>query len=282
MFHKSSKNPNPTPKPSLHFPPSDLPHIAPYLPSSSNATNSTNPFVTLTFATSLDSSLSLAPGTQTALSGPETKAMTHYLRSQHDAILVGVGTAVADNPALNCRIEGVGLEGQPRPIIVDPLGRWQVEKDGEPAECVRRAENGVGKGPWVITALQKDETNQEWTRLLESCGGQYICTPCAAEGHRKELQWYDILETLGRLGIKSIMIEGGGTVINTLLQNTNVNLIDSVLITIAPVWLGQGGVLINPPRRTDGAGQPIPVARLNQVKWKQFGDDVVMCGKIKH
>jgi 2,5-diamino-6-(ribosylamino)-4(3H)-pyrimidinone 5'-phosphate reductase len=281
MSHKSSEDPKPPPKPALHFASSDLPHIAPYLPSAVVATSSVKPFVTITFATSLDSSLSLAPGTQTALSGPETKAMTHYLRSQHEAILVGVGTAVADNPALNCRIEGVGLEEQPRPVIVDPSGRWLVEEDGKLAECVRLAEHGIGKGPWVLTTLQEDEINHDSRRTLERCGGQYICFPCVPKGSQNQLQWRDIIDTLGRLGVKSAMIEGGGTVINTLLEDRNLNLIDSVIITIAPVWLGEGGVLINPPRRTDEKAQPIPVARLDQVKWKQFGDDVVLCGKIK-
>jgi 2,5-diamino-6-(ribosylamino)-4(3H)-pyrimidinone 5'-phosphate reductase len=280
MSYISSEDPKPTPKPSLHFPSSDHPHIAPYLPSTISM-HSAKPFVTLTFATSLDSSLSLAPGIQTALSGPQTKAMTHYLRSQHDAILVGVGTAVADNPALNCRIEGVGLEGQPRPIIVDPEARWEVVNNGKLAECVKLAEDGTGKGPWVITTLEEDKLNQDFKRALEICGGQYICIPLTTEESRKELRWRDIINSLTTREIKSIMIEGGGTVINTLLQEKHLDLIDSVIITIAPVWLGEGGVLINPRRRTDEQGQPLPVARLDQVKWKQFGDDVVMCGKIK-
>lgn len=61
------------------------------------------PFVTLTYATSLDSRISAAPGVQTIISHPETKTMTHYIRYHHDAILVGVGTVLADDPGLNCR-----------------------------------------------------------------------------------------------------------------------------------------------------------------------------------
>jgi 2,5-diamino-6-(ribosylamino)-4(3H)-pyrimidinone 5'-phosphate reductase len=250
------------------------------LPSSTATSNLPKPFLTLTFATSLDSSLSLSPGVQTVLSGPSTKAMTHYLRSQHDAILVGVGTALADDPALNCRIDGVGLEGQPRPVIVDPSGRWRVEKEkGAVAECIRLAKNRVGKGPWVVTSLEESEINKEWERILEECGGRYICVPKVPR--EKGMDWSSILKAVAGLGIRSIMVEGGGMVINTLLQERYLSLVDSVIITIAPVWLGTGGVLINPPRRTDEDGQPIPVARLDQVKWKQFGDDVVMCGKIK-
>lgn len=68
----------------LHFPPTSSNLIDPYIPKPTlqqDAALLRKPDVTLTFATSLDSQLSLAPGVQTALSGPESKAMTHYLRS---------------------------------------------------------------------------------------------------------------------------------------------------------------------------------------------------------
>ncbi|KAF2435822.1 dihydrofolate reductase [Tothia fuscella] len=222
-----------------------------------------------------------SPGTQTILSGPESKAMTHYLRSQHDVIIVGVGTAVADNPALNCRIEGVGLKGQPRPLIIDPSGRWEVESEKGLAECVRLAEEGVGKGPWVFTSLAAPKRNQKWSQALDKVGGAYISIPSSDIDGKKDLDWSKILEKLAQLGMSSVMIEGGGSVINTLLQEKYLHLIDSVMITIAPVWLGQGGVVISPPRRADASGQAIPAARLHQTKWQQFGDDVVMCGRIK-
>ena len=86
------------------------------------------PHLTLTYAMSLDCKISLARGAQTALSGSRTRAMTHYLRSRHDAILIGVGTAEADDPSLNCRFSADGvnkldLEKQPILVILDPNGR---------------------------------------------------------------------------------------------------------------------------------------------------------------
>jgi 2,5-diamino-6-(ribosylamino)-4(3H)-pyrimidinone 5'-phosphate reductase len=165
------------------------------------------------------------------------------------------------------------LEGQPRPIIIDPSARW----DAGASECLRLAKEGKGKGPWIVTSKSEHDLSADRKRVLEDCGGRYI----HMQATDKELQWSDIMQELVRLGIKSIMVEGGGKVINTLLQEKYFNLIDSIIITIAPVWLGDGGVLINPSRRTTEQGQPIPVARLDQVKWKQFGDDVVLCGSIK-
>ena len=83
------------------------------------------PHVTLTYAQSLDSQISLRSGTRTTLSGTETKAMTQFLRTRHEAILIGAGTANADNPGLNTSFsydgEGVvGLDQQPRPLIFSP------------------------------------------------------------------------------------------------------------------------------------------------------------------
>ena len=99
----------PLPPGTLRFPESDRAFLQPYLQPENPVINESGfPHVTLTYATSMDSSLTLAPGMQTILSGPESKAMTHYLRSKHDAIVIGVGTATADDPGLNCRLEGVG------------------------------------------------------------------------------------------------------------------------------------------------------------------------------
>jgi len=102
------------------------------------------PFVTLTFAMSLDSSLAMTPGQPLALSGPESKAMTHYLRSRHDAICVGVGTAIADDPGLNCRLAGATQADQPRPFVIDPRARWRPHPDSRVLQAARA---GLGLAP---------------------------------------------------------------------------------------------------------------------------------------
>lgn len=63
----------------------------------------TTPFVTLTYAQSIDGSIAALRGSPTLLSGAQSMQMTHMLRAMHDAILVGVGTILADNPSLNAR-----------------------------------------------------------------------------------------------------------------------------------------------------------------------------------
>ncbi|GAW20148.1 hypothetical protein ANO14919_096450 [Xylariales sp. No.14919] len=243
------------------------------------------PFVTLTFATSLDSALSLGPGIRTTLSGPQSKAMTHYLRTRHDAICVGVGTAIADDPGLNSRLdpdEGSSRNTvsvtahQPRPIIIDPRLRWDFTAQ---SKVMRLAREGKGLAPYIVT-LQKEPPVQK-KEILEGVGGKFISLNAAHDdeekiGGTRRLDWRAVLSAVRQEGLRSIMIEGGAEVINSLLGE-EANLVDSVIVTIAPVWLGRGGVTVSPPR-THNVNRP--VARLSDTMWMPLGDDVVLCGRI--
>lgn len=275
------ENMSPLPKDALHFPAASRTFLESHLPPrNQDSLDGSLPFMTVTFATSLDSQLALAAGTQTILSGPQSKAMTHYIRSRHDAILIGVGTAIADNPGLNCRIEGVGgygsdgLEGQPRPIIIDPDARWNFT---ESHKIFRLARDGKGRAPYIITALVAPPVEKKAT--LEKAGGKFITLPVAENGNQK-FEWKDILKVLGAAGLRSVIIEGGAAVINSLLVPEYFSIINSVIVTIAPIWLGEGGVVVSPPRRTE-EGKVITAARLCHVHWHPFGEDVVLCGDFK-
>lgn len=262
----------------LSFPSTSAAQIESYLPEPSNLARPLYPHITLTYATSLDANLSLSPGVQTALSGPQSKAMTHFLRSKHAAILIGAGTAIADNPSLNCRIEGMGgyggqgLEGQPRPVVLDPKGRWRVNED---SKVVKLAKEGRGLGPWIIGA-QDTPVEKGKYKALTDAGGAYITLPTDSSGR---FEWGDILNILGTKGITSVMVEGGGSVINALLSPRYIGLVDSVIVTIAPVWLGKDGVQVCPDERRNEGGVKISVGRLKDVRWLPLGEDVVLCGR---
>jgi 2,5-diamino-6-(ribosylamino)-4(3H)-pyrimidinone 5'-phosphate reductase len=276
--------------------------------------------------------------------------MTHYLRFRHEAILIGVGTAIADDPGLNCRIEGAsGYEEQtqpppdpaiqaladeassnpelkdlmkvvgssqaspeqlrtfqdhidriksetirqrqeslhqPRPIVVDPSARWEPRESSKIIELVKQ---GKGKAPFVIIS-KSTFPPQESRDVLEKYGGKYIALDTFASNNTDDggdahhhFDWSVILNVLAtKENIKSIMIEGGGSIINSLLSEQRYSaLVDSVIVTIAPTWLGQGGVVVSPQRRVDEHGCAIPASRLTDVKWYPFGEDVVLCGRIK-
>ncbi|KAI0171870.1 dihydrofolate reductase [Hypoxylon sp. FL1284] len=309
----------------LTFPSAEAQRLEPHLPPPSaypagayenGHSSPALPFVTLTYATSLDSALSLGPGVRTALSGPESKAMTHYLRSRHDAICVGAGTAVADDPGLNCRIAaetprryessssaGVGaLLGlasvstgeaairersdaitarQPRPVVIDPRLRWDFTPQ---SKVMRLARAGKGLAPYIVTAVSQPPESK--VRLLEELGGKFIIMDqtqvdgAGAGPSSPRFDWRAILAAVRSEGLRSIMIEGGAAVINSLLAEANAHLVDSVIVTIAPTWLGQGSVFVAPPRQAGKDGGLAAVARLANTTWMPLGEDVVLCGKI--
>lgn len=278
----------------LIFPDDDALKFEPYLPPGDSeykklgevtASGYRKPFVTLTFATSLDSSLSLAPGTRTVLSGQQSKAMTHYLRSRHAAICVGVGTAIADDPGLNCRLAPSlpsEQQHQPRPIVIDPAAKWGLTED---AKVLHLARSGLGLAPFILvssrlTPLFEDDGALAAQRaLLERHEGKYIPLEHEIDGR---FTWDSILKAVSNEGLDSIMIEGGGKIINSLLSLPNNELIDSVIITIAPTWLGQGGVVVSPARDPGPDGEPFAPIRLTGASWYPLGEDVVLCGKISH
>lgn len=269
----------------LDWNPQDFEFLRPYTPPKVNASSletivHLKPFVTVTYAQSMDSMLASAPGTQTHLSGPQSKRMTHALRSCHDAILIGVNTALADDPGLNCRLQRMGIENQPRPIILDPKGRWKITKE---SRIMQAAAAGTAKAPWIVTDLAY--LDDERADLLDSYGGAVI--PVRDEADTEEeagteglkFKWEDIMQVLTSRGIRSLMVEGGATVINELLSQRYRQLVDSVVVTIAPVWLGEGGVRIEPLKWEGLAGAN--ETRLADITTQRLGDDTVMCGRIK-
>lgn len=271
----------PIPVDTLSYPQHARDFLEPYVPDSKLASVRTRPHITLTWASSLDGRISQVPGVPTAISGPETKAMTHYLRSRHDAILVGVQTAIADDPALNCRLAnpggygGLAWEHQPRPIIIDPHARLHIRPD---MKVLKTAAEGRGKGPWVVVAPGA-MLHPLAVSTLKAHGGEYLMIN-DYNPHAGGLNWEGIFNVLFREGIKSVMVEGGGIVLSELLKMHRSHIIDSVVLTIAPAFFGKAGVMVSPDPTFDPTGRPI-ATRLRNVRWQPMGDaDVVLCGHI--
>ncbi|RLV85992.1 25-diamino-6-ribosylamino-4 [Meyerozyma sp. JA9] len=230
--------------------------IHPYLPH----TIPHKPFVTLTYAQSLDSRIAAAPGTQTKISGAATKSMTHYIRSKHDAIMVGIGTVLADDPKLNCRHEG---GKSPRPVVLDPHGKWDY-KSSQLRQLVDNSTDALA--PYIIVAAGADiETKNEAEITRQR--GKYIRL---ALSQNRLQNWHLIFDQLDKLSISSVMIEGGAQIINDLLSFQKTEpFVDSLIITIGPVYLGEQGVQVSPPTGV------VPT----DCSW-WTGSDCVMCSRI--
>jgi riboflavin-specific deaminase-like protein len=177
------------------------------------------PRVTAAFAISEDGCLARARGEQTLLSGPEAMELTHRLRAIHDAILVGIGTALCDDPALTTRL----VEGpSPRRIVLDSELRL-------PSSARLLASNrleGVAP-PLVVGAIG---AKPERVRALENAGAQVLLLPPGPGGVTLDA----LLSYLTRTGTRALMVEGGPRVLGTFFR---ADAVDQLCITRAPVRL---------------------------------------------
>ncbi len=209
------------------------------------------PRVTLSYAQSLDGSIAGRPAAPLAISGPEALAATHQLRASHDAILVGIGTVLADDPQLTVRF----TPGQnPRPIIVDSQLRCPPE-----ARCLFDA----SRRP-IIATLASAPAERE--SKLAAKGAAVARLP--TRDGRVELG--AMLDWLGLQGIRTLMVEGGAGIITAFLQE---RLADQAVLTIAPVFIG-GTRAVSSLLAPDAGNFP----RLTGISWQPAGKDLIVSG----
>lgn len=170
------------------------------------------PRVTLSYAQSLDGCIAAAPGQRTPLSGPQAMQMTHALRAQHDAILVGVGTVIADNPRLNVRL----VEGRsPQPIVLDSQLRMPLN-----AALIQTPAHSL----WVFCTSAAPTQRQN---ALRAAGARVF----SVNADQNRVNLGEMLQICAAQGVHSLMIEGGASIIHAFLQ---AQMVDRVVITLAP------------------------------------------------
>ena len=125
------------------------------------------PFVTLSYAQSLDGCIVAQPGQPLALSGAQSLILTHKLRAAHDAILVGIGTVLADNPRLDVRL---APGPDPQPVVVDSRLRFPLNAN------LLQQPPYPGLPP--VSRLAKT-ISERWKRLGRGC---CACRPTPTEG----------------------------------------------------------------------------------------------------
>lgn len=213
-------------------------------------TDARRPFVTLTYAQSIDGSIAAQPGMPLALSGTAAQKFTHQLRADHDAILVGIGTVLADDPQLTVRL----VPGKPpRPIILD--SRLRIPTTARCVDASRRT---------IIAARQDAPMARQ--RELETVGAFVVRLP-ARDG---AIDLPALLDRLCAEGIHTVMVEGGARVITSFLR---ARLVDRVIITIAPTLIG--GVRGVNARIADAR-----FPRLRNATMQPVGADWILSGEI--
>jgi riboflavin-specific deaminase-like protein len=212
------------------------------------------PFVTLSYAQSLDGCISARPGEAMALSGRQSMRLTHQLRAGHEAILVGIGTVFADNPRLTVRLVN---GANPRPVIVDSQLRL-------PLDCNLVTRESMS--PLVVTRENPDPARR---KALENAGAKVLEVPSNDGG---QVNLSAMLERLGDMGINSVMVEGGARIITNFLLG---GLADFIVLTVAPVLVG-GLRAVNDLGQSD----PANFLRLKNRGHRWLGEDLILWGQL--
>ncbi len=217
------------------------------------------PWVVLKSAMTLDGKICTREGDSRWVTGEEARERVHQMRRNLMAILVGIGTVESDNPMLNCRL--AGSPRQPIRLVADSSARISEESAlVQSAHEIRTIVAHTNQAP------------QEKVARLEALGVECWSLP-SREGH---LDLTALLSRMGEDGIDSLLVEGGGTVSDSLLRE---GLIDEVALFIAPKLIG--GSSAKTPIEGEGFARMGEAVEIDEITIKHLGNDLLINGIIK-
>ncbi|WP_028561347.1 bifunctional diaminohydroxyphosphoribosylaminopyrimidine deaminase/5-amino-6-(5-phosphoribosylamino)uracil reductase RibD [Paenibacillus pinihumi] len=212
------------------------------------------PFVTLKTASTLDGKIAAKTGDSQWVTGPAARELVHTLRHQHEGIMVGVSTVLADDPKLTTRLPVPGLH--PVRIIADsrlriPLSSQLLHDDA--AET------------FILTTEQADNVR---VNALEAAGAKVLF--CGA-GEHVDLQL--ALKKMAELEIGSILLEGGGRLNGAMLE---AQLVDKMVLFFAPKIIGGAAAPVS--FSLEGWDRMADAVRLERMQVEQAGEDLCITG----
>ena len=219
------------------------------------------PWVAMKTAMTLDGKIATRTGDSKWITGAEARAYVHELRHRFMAIVVGIGTAVADDPLLNCRIEGRGVR-QPIRVVVDSNARLSLD-----SQLVKTA------GEYRTIVAHTRFAPEESVKALREAGVEMLL--CKEKEGLVDVR--NLLELLGQSGIDSILLEGGGSLNYTFLAE---GLADELYAFIAPKIVG--GMNAKTPVEGLGVEKMADAITLELKNVLNIGDDVLLKLKVKN
>ena len=215
--------------------------------------NTGSPFVVAKFAMSLDGKIASRSDDSRWISNETSRREAHRLRAEADAVMVGIGTALADDPLLTVRDAPLPASGQPLRVVVDSAGRL-------PPTAAMLKEDGT-----TLVAV----ASQDAAGAVEAFGAGSIVA--AGESGRVDLP--GLLAELGARDVMSLLVEGGAALHGALFAG---GLVDKVVAFVAPVVIGGDGV----PGPVGGAGaeRMADALRLRDVTYTELDGDIMVVG----
>lgn len=213
------------------------------------------PRVTVHYAQTLDGRIATRSGNSQWISGEESLLLQHELRAAHDAVMVGVGTVIADNPRLTVR-----LCTGPQPLRVVMDSRLRL-----PSEATLLQDGGVPTIVMTTRAAPADRVS-----LVRELG---VAVETVEADGRGRVDLRGALTTLGRRGVRSVLIEGGSELITSALA---AGAVDRMIVCLAPKLVGAG---------IEAVGD-LGIARLDEAVpfatwgYRQLGRDLIFDGQV--
>ncbi|MFA9455611.1 bifunctional diaminohydroxyphosphoribosylaminopyrimidine deaminase/5-amino-6-(5-phosphoribosylamino)uracil reductase RibD [Halalkalibacter sp. AB-rgal2] len=212
------------------------------------------PFVTLKSAITLDGKIATVTGKSKWITSEEARLDVHTYRHTHDAILVGIGTVLADDPSLTTRLPNGGIN--PIRVVLDRNLRLPIH-----SKLVTDKEAPT----WVVTT---EQAPIEKRKDLEEQGVTVICI--------KDFSIKSTLQQLGKRGILSVFVEGGAEINGSFLQERAVN---QVITYVAPKLFG--GKLAPTSIGGEGFQEVEEALVLEMIDVSRVGDDVKIISRLK-
>jgi len=217
------------------------------------------PWVRFKSAMTLDGKVATRSGDSKWISGEASRELAHRWRAECDAVAVGIGTALADDPALTARLEGV--ERQPRRIVFDSLARLPLS-----SQLV------TGARTTPLTVVVSRAAPRAETDALETHGAEVI----VATGENEPARVRAALDQLGAASVSSILLEGGPHLAGAFLD---ANEIDEIRLFLAPLVLG--GRTARDPFEGEGADTIADVVRALTLDCERIADDLLISARMR-
>jgi diaminohydroxyphosphoribosylaminopyrimidine deaminase/5-amino-6-(5-phosphoribosylamino)uracil reductase len=217
------------------------------------------PFVLFKSAMTLDGKVATRTGDSKWISGEASRRLAHHWRAECDAVGIGIGTALADDPLLTARVDGV--HRQPRRIVFDSEARLPLD-----SQLVR------GAGDFPLTVVISRAAPRLAADALEVAGADVIVATGANEPDRVR----NALAQLGNAGVTSILLEGGPHLAGAFLDAGEV---DEIRLFVAPVILG--GSSARDPLEGEGAERIASAMRALSLECSRSAEDVLIAARMK-
>jgi diaminohydroxyphosphoribosylaminopyrimidine deaminase/5-amino-6-(5-phosphoribosylamino)uracil reductase len=217
------------------------------------------PYVTLKMATTLDARIAVASGESRWITSAASRKFVHQLRNRSDAVMVGSETAIADDPTLDVRLRGRAVR-TPIRVLLD--GRLRVPTTARLYDCCEDAQT------WVLCR----KGARGIRRVRESSSRVFEFSP----GKDGFLDLPSVFQELGRAGLTTILVEGGGRLAAALLR---ANLIDEVHWMLAPKLIGGDGRAAIGPLSLERLEDAVSIEAIQVTR---RGGDLHLHGQIRH